>query len=440
MWFPKSNVGEKIDKFPLKYREVSGAVLGDEDFAKGKQAIYDIFDFYSNRNKVNIADEEYEKIIELIATDFELITAPGVRKGELDRAFLKLTNEQTGLLDYISEQKNATIQGVAGTGKTLIAKEAARRFSEEGRQVLFLCFNRFLFTYLMKTFPYKNVTYYNIHSFIAKYRPGSDTETQEKRVAELLKIDWDELEFDDIVIDEAQDFLNEEVIYFKDYMELKEGHFFAFYDKNQLLTTKEVPEWIRNSECKLLLTKNCRNTYEIALTSYNVIDITLDKKVMMINGDRTSVSFVKGSVIPAMTKLLNIMTGDQQGYEYYDIVILSLKSEYHSVMKDVNKISGIPITREKTNSSVMFTTASKFKGLASRVVIIVDIDEDDFIDEERKRLFYVACSRATQKLVLIVNGDDSKIKSIADAISNKGHFAPKGRVAMKTQAEILNLE
>jgi hypothetical protein len=440
VWFPKSNVSEKIDKFPLKYREVSGAVLGDEDFAKGKQAIYDIFDFYSNRNKVNIADEEYEKIIELIATDFELITAPGVRKGELDRAFLKLTNEQTGLLDYISEQKNATIQGVAGTGKTLIAKEAARRFSEEGRQVLFLCFNRFLFTYLMKTFPYKNVTYYNIHSFIAKYRPGSDTETQEKRVAELLKIDWDELEFDDIVIDEAQDFLNEEVIYFKDYMELKEGHFFAFYDKNQLLTTKEVPEWIRNSECKLLLTKNCRNTYEIALTSYNVIDITLDKKVMMINGDRTSVSFVKGSVIPAMTKLLNIMTGDQQGYEYYDIVILSLKSEYHSVMKDVNKISGIPITREKTNSSVMFTTASKFKGLESRVVIIVDIDEDDFIDEERKRLFYVACSRATQKLVLIVNGDDSKIKSIADAISNKGHFAPKGRVAMKTQAEILNLE
>lgn len=33
-----------------------------------------------------------------------------------------------------------------------------------------------------------------------------------------------------------------------------------------------MPAWIRNSECKLLLTKNCRNTREIALTSYNVID------------------------------------------------------------------------------------------------------------------------------------------------------------------------
>lgn len=439
-WFSTCTIKDKIDQFPLKYREVSGAVFGDEDFSAGKQAIYNVFDFYSNRNKVNITDEEYERIIDSIAKDFELITAPGVRKGELDRAFLKLTNEQTGLLDYISEQKNATIQGVAGTGKTLIAKEAARRFGADGRQVLFLCFNRFLFAYLQKTFPYPNVTYYNIHTFISKYRPGADTSSSAKRASELQNIDWDDLEYNDVIIDEAQDFLNEEVIYFKDYTELKEGHFFAFYDKNQILTTKEVPEWIRNSECKLLLTKNCRNTYEIAMTSYNVIDITLDKKVMMINGEQTSISFFKGSHISGMTKLLKQLTDDKQGYEYSDIVILSLKSEKDSIMNEVTKISGIPITRERTNSSVMFTTASKFKGLESRVIIIVDIDENSFTDEERKRLFYVACSRATQRLALIINGDDSKIKAIADAINSKSHFAAKGRVAMKTQSKILELE
>ena len=439
-WFSTCTIKDKIDQFPLKYREVSGAVFGDEDFSAGKQAIYNVFDFYSNRNKVNITDEEYERIIDSIAKDFELITAPGVRKGELDRAFLKLTNEQTGLLDYISEQKNATIQGVAGTGKTLIAKEAARRFGADGRQVLFLCFNRFLFAYLQKTFPYPNVTYYNIHTFISKYRPGADTSSSAKRASELQNIDWDDLEYNDVIIDEAQDFLNEEVIYFKDYTELKEGHFFAFYDKNQILTTKEVPEWIRNSECKLLLTKNCRNTYEIAMTSYNVIDITLDKKVMMINGEQTSISFFKGSHISGMTKLLKQLTDDKQGYEYSDIVILSLKSEKDSIMNEVTKISGIPITRERTNSSVMFTTASKYKGLESRVIIIVDIDENSFTDEERKRLFYVACSRATQRLALIINGDDSKIKAIADAINSKSHFAAKGRVAMKTQSKILELE
>lgn len=112
---------------------------------------------------------QFAKIVDMIAADFELITAPGAKKNDLERAFLKLTNEQTGLLDYISEQNSATIQGAAGTGKTLIAKEAARRFGSEGRKVLFLCFNRMLFRFLSHMYPYENVSYYNIHTFIAKY-------------------------------------------------------------------------------------------------------------------------------------------------------------------------------------------------------------------------------------------------------------------------------
>ena len=53
------------------------------------------------------------------------------------------------------------------------------------------------------------------------------------RVKALQQIDWDELEFDDVIIDEAQDFDNREILYFKDLVELKDGHFFVFYDKNQ---------------------------------------------------------------------------------------------------------------------------------------------------------------------------------------------------------------
>lgn len=439
VWFSTSEVNTKIPSFPLKYREVSGAVLGDEDFKKGPQAIYNIFDFYGNRGKTNITDEEFQKIIDLIASDFELITAPAARKGELDHAFLKLTNEQTGLLDYISEQKNATIQGAAGTGKTLIAKEAARRFGLEGRKVLFLCFNKFLYIDLMHRYPYENVTYYNINTFISKYRPGIDTSNAQTRAAELQKINWDELDFDDVIIDEAQDFDNKEIIYFKDLAELRDGHFFVFYDKNQLLTTREVATWIRDSECKLLLTKNCRNTREIALTSYNVIDVDLNQKIMMISGEQTSISFVGRESIPKLARLLTLLTGDKYGYEYSDIVILSLKKEEDSIMHNVNKIAGIPILREKNNSSVFFTTSRKFKGLESRVIIVSDIDKSCFSNEDKKRNFYVACSRATQKLALVVGADEIQIKAMADAINSKSRFAAKGRIAMKTQASILDL-
>lgn len=118
---------------------------------------------------------------------------------------------------------------------------------------------------------------------------------------------------------------------------------------------------------------------------------------------------------------------------------LTLKTESESIMNNISKISGIPITREKSNSSILFTTAKKFKGLESRVIIIVDIDESSFNDEKEKRNFYVACSRATQYLSLIVEGDDQKIKSIADVIAGP-NFAPKGKIAMKTQATPLRLD
>ncbi len=94
-WFPSCTVRDNISKFPLKYREVAGAVLGEEDFSIGSAAIYNVFNFYSNREKVKVSEEEYEKILDMIATDFKLISAPGVRKGELDRAFL---NEYSGVI------------------------------------------------------------------------------------------------------------------------------------------------------------------------------------------------------------------------------------------------------------------------------------------------------------------------------------------------------
>lgn len=366
-----------------------------------------------------------------------------------DGAFRQI-NTATNEVHILSDKKRndplsqaidcATIQGVAGTGKTLIAKEAARRFGAQGRKVLFLCFNRMLFGFLAHMYPYENVTYYNIHTFITRYATEwNDLSSPKDRAHALTQIDWDKLDFDDIIIDEGQDFDNDEIIYFKDYCELVNGHFFVFYDKNQMLTTIEVPKWIRESECKLVLTKNCRNTYEIALTSYNVIDVELNQKITMVNGDKTSISFVKGDPLMKLSRLIKYYTDDQNGYSLSDIVILSLKKEEDSILNGIHKISGIPISREQNNASILFTTAIKFKGLESRVIIITDIDESAFSSEEKKRVFYVACSRATQRLSLFINADEEGVKRIADSIGGSKRFAPQGKIVMKTQSQLMEL-
>ena len=435
--FPAVNAQAEIEKFPLNYREIAGAILGYPELEHASQSIHDIFNFYNSRAKTSLSEAEYQRFVDAIAQDFELVQAPGDQKGILEQAFLRLSREQTGLLDYISEQKQATIQGVAGTGKTIVAKEAARRFGAAGRQVLFLCFNRLLYQFLKQASPYENVTYYNIHSFIARYAPqhGQDLSRPEDRALALCEVDWDTLPFDDVIIDEAQDFLNDEVVAFKDYVERKRGHFYAFFDKNQLLTVSEVPKWIREAECKLVLSRNCRNTYEIARTSYTAIDLDVEPQLVMVHGEPTYVSYTKGNVTYMLSKLLREFTSKKEDYSPSDITILTLHSMEHSVLADVHKVDGFTLARERQQDAVFFTTASKFKGLEAKVVIVVDIDKQSFTDETLKRDFYVACSRATQRLVLLVDANDKQLQEIADVVS-QAKFPPKSRIAMKTQTEI----
>ena len=440
VWFPSCEItSNKMDKFPLAYREVREAVLDINDLKNISSVIYRVFEFYGSKHKADISDEEFKTIVDAIAADFELIAAPSAKKGELDYEFIRLTKEQAGILDYIAEQRFATIQGVAGTGKTLIAKEAAKIWGEEGHKVLFLCFNKFLYIYLRKNYPYKNVTYYNIHSFIHLYsKYNGDLSKADIRAKVLETILIDELSFQDIIIDEAQDFHDWEINYFKAYAECKEGRFLAFFDKNQVVQTSGVPKWIENSECRLLLTKNCRNTYEIALTAYNIMDVELNQKSKMINGPKTKLVFARGNPTNQLVRLIKIITGDEYEYEISDIVILTLKTESQS-LNNIHTISGIPVSTERSNSSILFTTAKKFKGLESRAVIIIDIDEKDFFDEGEKRNFYVACSRATQFLSLVIEDTNEKVKQIAKTVDGP-NFAPQGKIAMKVQAEIIALD
>ena len=73
--------------------------------------------------------------------------------------FHRMLNEQSALLDFLDEQKMAVINGAAGTGKTLIAVEKARRHAEDGEKVLFLCFNVALRNYLEEKYCYPDVLY-----------------------------------------------------------------------------------------------------------------------------------------------------------------------------------------------------------------------------------------------------------------------------------------
>lgn len=438
IWFPSCTI-DNISSFPLCYREIDFAVLDERAFEEKsgipfEKRLLQVFQGYNSQKYTALTAEEFTTITKLLASDFELVPSPSIIKEELDYAFLQLSNEQKGLLDYIEEQNYAAIQGAAGTGKTVVAVEAAKRFGGQGRKVLFLCFNSLLYEHLMKDCPCENVQYYNIHTYASLFTRNdlSDTST---RVRTICSIGAGDFRFDDVIVDEAQDMENDEIMHLKSLCLAKDGHFFVFYDQNQIVLEHESAlEWIDKSECRLLLTKNCRNTYEIACTAYNVIDTVVNQKMNAIRGPQPEICFTSPDFHAELGALIRHYMDNGNGYSPHEITILSMRSEARSILSGLDNIDGIPITRDHNNTDLFFTTARRFKGLENRVVIITDIDESCFRDETKKSVFYVACSRATQRLALFISGTDEQIRAMADAIPTRA-FSAKGKIIVKTKTK-----
>src|SRR5918997_5836857 len=55
---------------------------------------------------------------------------------------VQLTRRQFDVLDHLRGVRRASIGGPAGSGKTMLAVEKARRLEQEGFRVLLLCFNQ----------------------------------------------------------------------------------------------------------------------------------------------------------------------------------------------------------------------------------------------------------------------------------------------------------
>jgi hypothetical protein len=82
-----------------------------------------------------------DEIVAAVRPDFEFYESPKARARRIDEEVRRYTEEQFTALDAMERNPRVIFDGPAGTGKTLLAIEAARRAVAAGRRVLFLCFN-----------------------------------------------------------------------------------------------------------------------------------------------------------------------------------------------------------------------------------------------------------------------------------------------------------
>jgi hypothetical protein len=86
--------------------------------------------------------EQCRTLLSLLRPDFEFFESSASRHQRAEEEIRHYTEEQFEALDAIDLNPRIVFDGPAGTGKTLLAMEAARRAVNRGRKVLLLCFNR----------------------------------------------------------------------------------------------------------------------------------------------------------------------------------------------------------------------------------------------------------------------------------------------------------
>ena len=157
---------------------------------------------------------------DILAKPFQLRTPLGALISRDDDELRILTQQQFHILRAIEQVSKAAISGGAGTGKTVLAMEEARRWAESGARTLFLCFNRGLakdVCYRLKDGPPVSVmTFHQLCKELidrAKIAiPTSDSKSRKlwEDYPILLLEAFDHLpqeRFDAIIVDEGQDFL-----------------------------------------------------------------------------------------------------------------------------------------------------------------------------------------------------------------------------------------
>src|SRR5699024_4294334 len=115
-----------------------------------------------------------------------------------------------------------------------------------------------------------------------------------------------------------------------------------FFDKNQFVQGLEYPQWLDRMDCRLVLSRNCRNTREIAITSTRPIGISEDKIKMRhedlseqyIAPPKPNFYFASdpNQLKTYLIKLLSKYT--RAGISKENIVVLSCKREGDSILTD----------------------------------------------------------------------------------------------------------
>lgn len=396
-------------------------------------------------------------IVSYLRGDFEMTTRLWDEITNTESEITFFTEEQFRALDHMESNPRTIFTGAAGTGKTLLALEKAKRSFHNKQKTLFLCFNRLLGARIAKETTNidpkgEYVQTNSIHKYFSKtielagMKQQLDRDSSGKDAQEVFNIILPKMfidaskklnkdKFDCLIIDEGQDLLSENYLLALNGVlsgGLKKGCWTIFLDPGgqaklfnrfslaafNHLKSIGVPEY------KLDL--NVRNTLQIA-TQASIISgfpagktrIEGPKVEYKLCNDETEMalqivkllnSLIKEELIPAscITILSNRNIGSMS------LFASGVKVPRNLLEANENNIS------ELQDGKILYASAQAFKGLENNVIVYADVGSLDGSFSEAVN--YVAMTRAKEKLYVFM---DSSLKKEYEVRLNKYLGVPK---------------
>ena len=377
------------------------------------------------------AANETKSLSQLLRPNFEMAITRKRRNEQFERLFKAFTEEQYAIIDAASENEQIVIKGGAGTGKTVLAIQHARKEMSEERRVLLLCYNDALAEHLASQFDESEtgIVVSGFHNFLKSHVSLQRPSYGEAAIDNYYKIELptafvnhyaNDFEcFDTLIIDEGQDLFRENYFYVLDAVlkgGLTEGRFamFADFDGQSIYTEKDAEKMTEllhsfTKPMTLKLTKNCRNTREIAEFAKKHTGFAAKEFVAQsINGKKPGFSYYSDEHEAQQMIKKRIDEFVESGVSLRDIICLSPRSLENSVFQNCQlfELNDFRKSREMMSNKINFSTIQSFKGLDAKIVILTSFNQKQWND---KKLLYVGMTRAKFELVLVVEKSIRKI-------------------------------
>lgn len=323
---------------------------------------------------------------------FKRVYAVEASKGALidakEKELEKINEIEDNIINLLMNYKTFAIKGAAGTGKSWIAyKMALSSVIHKEKKVLMTNKSDYLSNYFRTQYDITNLDRLHILSYkeLLEKLNIKEKEVNDSEIAPTNK-------YDVIIIDEAQDFNEEEAFFLRNLTLSESSEFYVFYDNEQNIYNNELDKTLDSfliEKPPYVLTENLRNTRNIyewvkiktkfARQTYtNQIDGP-DPQCLVFSSKNQTCRYINNTINTLIKKdevpiqYIKLIIDDEI-YQYFDNVEWNFKCE-----KNNYSINSKTINIIKT---------SDFKGLESNVIIYVHKYNSD------KNFSYVGLTRA----------------------------------------------